>query len=148
MHCSSNQRKINQSAIFYQLWSYKALKISAKSPWNQLIFPPICLGKSSKIWLFFHDLWEALSLLVDKITDFTLPLFECWCLLLWTTVIYRFHCVHIGLLKWLLWNGSLKNQVISVNKLVYTLKLHFQNYFNGASTILWSCSSYIDVPSI
>ena len=55
----------------------------------------------------------------------TLPLFDCWFLLLWTTVIYRFHCVQIGLLKWLLWNGS-KNQIISVNKLVYTLKLHFR----------------------
>ena len=37
-----------------------ASKIPARFPWNRPFFPQICPWKSREIWLFFHDLPEAL----------------------------------------------------------------------------------------
>ena len=51
-----------KSAVSYRLlFSEVCPKTHAKLPWNRPIFARICPKKSCEIWLFFHDLSEALT---------------------------------------------------------------------------------------
>lgn len=57
--CPENFHEINHFLPIVFLAKFVP-KISTNFPWNQPFFAQNCLWNSRKIWLFFHDLPEAL----------------------------------------------------------------------------------------